>query len=419
VQLTRDEVVALYERHLGVATAKLAQAVDLPVEARAEGCLVWDERGREYIDCGGYGVFLLGHRHPDVVAALHAQLDRNPLATRGMLVAEQAIAARALASVAPDGLHRVYFASTGAEAVETAIKLARAGGRRRLISMERGFHGKTLGALSITDRPIFQMPFRPLLPDTTSVPFGDIDALAAALAEDGKHTCVVLEPVQAEGGVRLPPPGYLASTAQACKDAGALLVFDEIQCGTGRVGSWWACQAEGVVPDMMLAGKSLGGGCMPVSAVLASEEAFRPLDRNGRLHTSTFGGSPLAMAAVTATVEVINRDGLVERARVVGERLLAGLADACAPAMATGSVVSVRGRGLLIGIELADQKLAAVFARVLMDNGVIVAGTLGVDTVVRLSPPAVVTDDQISRILAAVGNVCAHFPATTIPALTR
>ena len=398
----RTEVIALYEQFLGVSNARFASAVELPVEVRAEGVRVWDDQGREYINCGGYGVFLLGHRHPDIVAAIHAQLDTNPLATRGMLLSEQACAAEALVSIAPDGLRRVYFATSGAEAVETAIKLARAAGRRRLVSMERGFHGKTMGALSLTDRPVFQRPFHPLLPDTTKVPFGDIAALAAELAHDGANACVVLEPVQAEGGVRIPPEGYLADVAQLCRDVSAFLVVDEVQTGMGRLGSWWGCTSEGVVPDVLLAGKSLGGGCMPVSAVLATPEAFRPLDRNNRLHTSTFGGSPLAMAAVIATIDAINRDHLVERARNVGISLIAGLHDALQP-LRPDIVRQVRGRGLLIGIELATPKDATTLQRSLLHRGLITATPLGADTVVRLTPPAILNEWDVQELLDIVG----------------
>jgi putrescine aminotransferase len=400
---SRTEVIARYEQFLGVANARFASAVELPIEVRAEGVRVWDDQGREYINCGGYGVFLLGHRHPDIVAALHAQLDTNPLATKGMLLSEQACAADALVSVAPEGLRRVYFASSGAEAVETAIKLARAAGRRRLVSMERGFHGKTMGALSLTDRPVFQRPFHPLLPDTAKVPFGDITALAKELADDGANACVVLEPVQGEGGVRIPPEGYLADVAQLCRDVGAFLVIDEIQTGMGRLGSWWGCTSEGVVPDVLLAGKSLGGGCMPVSAVLATPEAFRPFDRNNRLHTSTFGGSPLAMAAVIATIEVINRDHLVERARILGDLLIAGLNEALQP-LCPDIVCQVRGRGLLIGIELATPTDAATLQRRLLRGGVITAAPLGVDTVVRLTPPAILNEQDLQELLDIVGT---------------
>ncbi|WP_327697970.1 aspartate aminotransferase family protein [Streptomyces sp. NBC_00459] len=394
----RDDIVKLYGEHLSQAAARLATHVGLPVETRSEGARVWDDVGREYLDCGGYGVFFLGHRHPAVVAALHAQLDRNPLATRTLLSAELATTASRLAGIAPPGLDRVYFGSSGAEAVETALKLARAAGRRRIISMRGGFHGKTLGALSVTDRPIFQQPFRPLLPDVTVIPYGDVPALAEALTADSARACVIVEPVQGEGGVRIPPPGYLAAVAEECRRHDAFLIVDEIQTGTGRLGgTWWACDREGVVPDLLLAGKSLGGGCMPVSAVIGAPDAFRPLDRNARIHSSTFAGSPLAMAAVMATIDAIETERLLPRAEELGRTLLAGLRAA----PASPAIRDIRGVGLLIGVELTTPAQANALVTALLVRGILTSSTLGADLVVRFSPPAILDDADTTRIITA------------------
>jgi putrescine aminotransferase len=395
----RDEVVKLYERHVSVMAGRMAETTGLPMEVESEGAWVRDDQGRNYLDCGGYGVFLLGHRHPAVVAALHAQLDRHPLATRTLLSEELATASARLAGIAPPGLDHVYFASSGAEAVETALKLARAAGRRRVISMSGGFHGKTLGALSVTDRPIFQRPFRPLLPEVSTVPYGDVGALAAELAAAPDKSCVIMEPVQGEGGVRIPPDGYLAAVAAECRRRDAFLIVDEIQTGMGRLGgTWWACDREGVAPDVLLAGKSLGGGCMPVSAVIGTPRAFKPIDRSYRLHSSTFGGAPLAMAAVVATIDAIERAGLLARAAEIGDRLLAGLRDAVPPDCA---VREIRGRGLLIGIELVSPAKAAALTNALLDRGIITSPPLGADTAVRLCPPAIWGDGEIAAVVEA------------------
>jgi putrescine aminotransferase len=396
----RTQTLDLYRRHVSQGAALIAEQAGAGVEVRSEGSRVWDDQGRRYLDCGGYGVFLLGHRHPDVVAAVHAQLDRNPLATRALLTSELATAAARLARTAPEGLEHVYFANTGAEAVETGLKLARAAGRRRVIAMGNGFHGKTLGALSVTDRPSLQRPFRPLLPEVTMVPYGDPAALARALASDGGRACVLVEPVQGEGGVRIPPDGYLAEVAELCGQAEAFLIVDEIQTGLGRLGgTWWACQKEGVTPDLLLTGKSLGGGCVPVSAVIGTRQAFRPLDRNPRLHSSTFAGSPLAMAAVLATLETIERERLVERAEQVGAKLMAGFAEM------SGSgwpVQEIRGRGLLIGIEMRTPAQAGALTASLLENGLITAPPLGDDSVVRMTPPAILSDDEVDEVVHAL-----------------
>ncbi|MFG1999254.1 aspartate aminotransferase family protein [Spirillospora sp. NPDC048911] len=400
---SRQAIVADYERHLGRAAARLADQTRQPVEVRSEGALVWDEEDRSYLDCGGYGVFILGHRHPAVLDAVRRQLDRHPLATRSLLSGELADAARRLAAVTPAGLERVYFACTGAEAVEAALKLARAGGRRRVIAMANGFHGKTLGALSVTDRLAFQAPFRPLLPDITTVPFGDAEALREALADGGGKACVILEPVQGEGGVRIPPAGYLREVADACGEAGAMLILDEVQSGLGRLGTWWGCDAEDVRPDLLLTGKGLGGGCLPVSAVVATEAAFAPLDRNPRLHSSTFSGYPLGMAAVTATLETIERDDVPARAQLLGKRLYEHVVEA-SQAAGPELVREVRGRGLLIGVELSHPRVAGRFMRELLARRVIAAHSLGTDTVVRFTPPATLTESEIDWFVNAVGE---------------
>lgn len=396
----RAAVLDAYRRHVSEGTARVAQSLALPVEVRGEGARVWDEEGREYLQCGGFGVFILGHRHPRVVEALHRQLDRHPVSTRTLLSAELARAAERLAAESPAGLERVYFVCTGAEAVETALKIARANGRRRVITMRGGFHGKTLGALSTTDRPIFQQPFRPLLPGVESVPYGDADALDGALAA-GPPACVILEPVQGEGGVRLPPPGWLAQVSALSRRHGALVIADEIQTGLGRLGAWWGWDVPDAPPDLLLVGKALGGGCVPVSAVVATAEAFRPLDRNPRLHSSTFAGYPLGMAAAEATLRVLADEDIPARAGRLGERVGALLRDALAPALGQ-AVLDIRSRGLLLGVELASPALAGRFTRALLEHGVIPTASLGADTVVRLTPPAILDDADLDLLGGAL-----------------
>lgn len=398
---SRRRILDLYDRHVSRGLARIAEQTGLPVEVRSAGSRVWDADGRDYLDCGGYGVFILGHRHPDVLRAVHEQLDRHPLATRAMLSPELAHASELLARKAPEGLEYVYFALSGSEAIEVAIKLARANGRRRLIAMEGGFHGKTMGALSVTSRPVFQRPFLPLLPDVSTVPFGDVAALGAALEGDPRKACVVVEPVQGEGGVRVPPPGYLRAVADACREAGALLVVDEVQTGLGRLGSWWGCASEGVIPDVLVVGKALGGGCVPVSAVVATEAVFTPLSRSPRLHSSTFSGAPLLMAAVRAALEVMERDDVVGRARSLGEQLR-GEIEALAAEVGSGVVREVRGCGLLIGIELAHPAMAGAATAELLRQRVVASGTLSAENVLRLSPPATLTGEEVGWLLTAL-----------------
>ena len=399
----RDIVLQHYQRHVNSGTAKLAKATRLPVEVRSEGCYVFDQDGDAYLDCGGYSVFLLGHRHPDVVDAVKAQLDRHPLATRAMLSAELGRASASLAACTPSGLEYVLFTNSGAEAVEVGIKLARLSGKTRIISSVGGFHGKTMGALSITGRPHYREPFHPLLPDIDFVPYGDAEAMAAALATDGGRSCVILEPIQGENGVVIPTEGYLREVRRLCDVNGAFLILDEIQTGLGRLGSWWGADREQVIPDILLAGKALGGGVMPVGAAVAGASAFSRLNRDPFLHTSTFAGNPLAMAAAEAAITVIRRDDIVTRAGILGKNILVELkqilGEAC-PAL----IADVRGAGLLLGIEFHQEHAAWDFSRELLRRKVIPANSLNAFSVVRLTPPAVMTESDCRRLFDAVGD---------------
>ncbi|WP_236791066.1 aspartate aminotransferase family protein [Amycolatopsis sp. GM8] len=398
--LDQRHVPDVYRRHLSVGRVRLATVTGGAMEVRSAGSRVYDADGVEYLDCGGYGVFLVGHCHPRVVDAVVAQIRTHPLATRLLLEPAAATAAEALVSVAPAGLPRVHFVNSGAEATETAIKLARAHGKTRLVSMVNGFHGKTAGALSLTANGLYQDPFRPLLPDVCHVPYGDAAALGAVLAAAPGRACVFVEPVQGEGGVVFPPPGYLREVAGLCRAHGALLVLDEIQTGLGRLGHWWGAERDGVAPDMLLAGKNLSGGVIPVAAVLATDEVYAPFNKDPFLHSSTFAAAPVAMAAAAATVATIRDEGLVERAARLGRRLLPALGrilDEHCPQL----TVEVRGAGLLIGIELADEHVAGDFVLELINQRVLVNHSLNAHRVIRLTPPAVLTESDVDRLLTA------------------
>ncbi|HLY84626.1 MAG TPA: aminotransferase class III-fold pyridoxal phosphate-dependent enzyme [Acidimicrobiales bacterium] len=390
----RDAVLDRYSRHVNKALASLCRLVGAPVEVRSAGTKVYGGNGDEYLDCGGFGVFLLGHCHPKVVSAVRRQLEEHPLATRLFLNPQLAEAAEALASVAPAGLEHVFLTNSGAEAVEVGLKLARLAGKTRIVAMEGGFHGKTLGALSVTGRPQYQRPFAPLLPGIDFVPFGDASALQAAIGDQGGHTAVILEPVQAEGGVRMPPPGYLAQVHQQCRETGATLILDEIQTGLGRLGAWWGADIEGITPDVLLTGKILGGGVMPVGGVVATAELFAPLNDDPMLHSSTFAGSPLAAAAVSATIAVIRDEGLVERSESLGATVLQLASDAVTT-HCPHLVREVRGRGLLVGIDFVSEEAATEFMIGLLERHVIPSYSLNSHHVLRLTPPALLDEADL------------------------
>ncbi|HEY8449203.1 MAG TPA: aspartate aminotransferase family protein, partial [Bacillota bacterium] len=343
------------------------------------------------------GTLFLGRRHPRVVAAVKDQLDRLTIASRVFAHAPQIRLAEKLMEQAPGALQYVFFCNSGAEAVEGALKLARAvTGRTEFIAARNAFHGKTFGALSATGRDLYRDPFLPLVPGFRHVPFGDAEAIEQAIGP--QTAAVILEPIQGEGGVILPPPGYLRRVRELCDRHGALLILDEVQTGLGRTGAWFACQHEGVAPDILTLAKILGGGVMPIGAFLARPEVFAPFDENPYIHSSTFGGNALACAAGLATLEALAEEGLVEQAAEKGRYLLEGLLDIAA--RYPDVIREVRGRGLMIGIELARPGLGGAIIADIIANGLIAIHSLNNDTVIRFLPPAVVTREQMDRALA-------------------
>jgi len=393
------DVLAAYRRHLGGGRASVGQLLGGMVEVGSSGAWIDVHDGRRYLDFGGYGVFILGHRHPVVTAAVHRQLDRHPLASRTFLEPVTARAAIALARTTPGDLDLVHFVNSGAEATEAALKLARAHGRTAVITTRSGYHGKTLGALSVTANPTYQDPFRPLLPVAT-VPYGDLAAMATVLRASNGAGAVILEPVQGEGGVVLPPPGYLRGVADLCAAHDALLIVDEIQTGMGRLGTWWGIEAEQVVPDILLVGKGLSGGVVPIAAMVATPRAYAPFAKDPYLHTSTFAGSPLACAAATATIGVIHDEHIVARAARIGALLLQEMRQVCARLRPAG-LVEMRGRGLLLGIEFEHPGGVGELALQLLERGVLSCHSLNSSRVLRFTPPAVLDDAEIEEFLIA------------------
>jgi len=405
--VTTDQLFELYERHLNPSLVALVKFMGFNApEATAEGCVVRTTEGTEYLDClGGFGVMCLGHRHPKVVAAVKAQLDRMPLSSRVLFNEQTARLAQLLAEVTPGDLQFSFFCNSGAEAVEGGLKLARlATGRTRIISTENGFHGKTLGALSATGREVFRAPFAPLVPGFSHVPFGDADALAAAMSDD--VAAFIVEPVQAEGGVRVPASDYLPRVRELCTRHGALLILDEVQTGLGRTGKLFACEHTGVVPDLLLLAKALGGGVMPIGAVVGTPAVWKSLEPNPLLHSSTFGGNPLACAAGIAAIETTLAEGLCERAATMGELLVTKLR--AVQAEFPQAISDVRGQGLLIGVEFTHEDLAGLTIAGLAQRHVLAAYTLNQPTVIRIEPPLIITEAQADQAVAALRGAVAQ-----------
>jgi len=360
------------------------------VFVRGEGCYVWDADGRRYLDLlSGLAVNALGHAHPTVLAAITGQIATLGHVSNFFATPAQVALAGRLGAIASGVDPKVFFTNSGTEANEAAFKITRMTGRRRIVAAEGAFHGRSLGALALTHNPRYREPFEPLPGEVTFVPYGDADALAAAV--DDTVAAVVLEPIQGENGVVVPPAGYLARARQLCDASGALLWVDEVQTGMGRSGCWLVHVAEGVTADIVTVAKGLGNG-FPIGACIANGRAATLLGPGS--HGSTFGGNPVAAIAGLAVIAVIERDGLLERANDLG----AHLADAVL-GLGHPAVTGVRGRGLLRAVTLSAP-IASAVADAALDAGFIVNAPR--PDVLRLAPPLVVTADQLDTFVAAL-----------------
>ena len=422
---SREEVKENHKKFLNSGLTTMFRLLDFDKQfVRAAGCQVWDSQGQEYLDyLGAYGALNIGHNHPRLLAAME-QVKELPNLLQASLGTISGALAHNLAAITPGNLQRSFFCNSGAEAVEGALKLARAAtGRQGLVYCDGSFHGKTLGALSVTGRVKYQQAFQPLISETHSVPFGDPDALNRIL-KNSSVAAFILEPIQGEGGIILPPAGYLAAVQEICAQNNTLLILDEIQTGMGRTGTMFACEQEQVTPDIMCLAKSLGGGIMPIGAVITTdklwEKAYGGMDK-ALLHTSTFGGNTWATAAAIATIEITYEENLPEQARLRGEYFLHGLNKLKDK---YPLLKDVRGRGLLIGIEFSQPEglaskatlgLAKKFSQeylgsliageLLNKHHIITAYSLNNPNVIRLEPPLAVTEAQIDTLLVALDTI--------------
>ena len=359
------------------------------VLTRGEGARVWDTDGNEYVDLlGGIAVNALGHGHPALVEAVTTQLQTLGHISNFFTSAPQVELAErllALLEVGPGG-GKVFFTNSGTEANEAAFKLTRRTGRTHVVVAEGSFHGRTMGALALTSKAAYRTPFEPLPGDVTFVPYGDAEALAAAVTDE--TAAVLLEPIQGEAGVVIPPAGYLAAARAVADEHGALLWLDEVQTGMGRVGRWFAFATSGILPDVVTVAKGLGGG-FPIGACIGVGAAGRLLEPGN--HGTTFGGNPVACAAALAVLATIESEDLLEHVTVLGQKLRDGLG-------ADPRVTEVRGEGLLIGLDLAADAAAEVVAAAQRAGFIVNNPT---PSRIRLAPPLVLTADDAEAFLRA------------------
>jgi putrescine aminotransferase len=373
------------------------------IEWEGRGSYFWDIMGRRYIDClGGYGIYSAGINHPKIVRAVKSQLERMPLSSQELLDPLRGALAELLGELAPGDLQKCFFISNGTDALEGAMKLARlATGKPGFISCLGGFHGKSYGALSLMGKGHLRMAFEPLLQDVFFVPFGDADAVDAELrkaeAVGMPVAAVVAEPVQGEAGAIVPPADYWPRLREICTRHSVLLIADEVQTGMGRTGRMFAVEHWGVAPDIMCLGKALGGGVMPLSAFLSTPEIWSVLEPNPFIHSSTFGGNPLACSAGIAAINVTLEEDLPAQAAATGEYMLGELE--ALKRRFSDHLLEARGLGLLIGLEFLDTQFGYAVAAGLFKRGVLVAGTLLNSKTLRIEPALNIPRPLVDEVL--------------------
>jgi putrescine aminotransferase len=373
------------------------------LEWSGEGSRLCDLLGREYIDClGGFGIFSAGVNHPKIIKAVTDQMQRMALNSQELLEPWRAALARVLAQVTPGNLQNSFFINNGTDAIEGAIKLTRLYTKRNtFISAIGGFHGKSMGSLSLMGKASFREPFEPGLQDVRFIPYGDADALESEFrrceAVGVRIAGVVLEPVQGEAGGVVPPPEFFPRARELCTRYGALLIADEIQTGMGRTGKLWGVDHWNVVPDIMCVGKSIGGGVMPLSAFISTAEIWEVMVPNPIIHSTTFGGNPLACAAGLAAIQVTLEEDLPGQAAMKGEFLLRELA--CLREKYPRVLKAAQGKGLLIGMEFPVQEIGWKVASGLFKRGVLVAGTYSKAQVIRIEPALGISMELLQEML--------------------
>ena len=359
------------------------------------GSHVWDTDNNEYIDCmGGYGVALVGHRNERVVNAIKSQIEKVITVHSSFYNKTREEFLQALIGIAPKGLSQVHLNNSGAESVEAGIKFARKfTGRKGMVAMKGSYHGKSMGALSLTFNPKYRESFQPLVEKVTFSPYGDIDALQTAVDKDTAF--VILEPIQGESGIHVPPNGFLQDVRKICDENGSLLVFDEIQSGLGRTGSMWASEHWETTPDIMCLAKGIAGG-VPMGVTLVKPDILSVMKKGE--HSSTFGGNPLACAAGTATLQALTQDGLVENAKNMGEKFLHGLNDLKSKHKI---IREVRGKGLMIGVELKFEVKDILMEGIKKGLLLLYSGR----NILRLLPPLVISDEDVTKSLQVIDEL--------------
>lgn len=441
LNLEQEEIEENYRQHINPNLTRFLKILGFnKTFIKAKDTVVWDKNGVEYLDfLGAYGALNIGHNNDAVINALD-RISHLPNLLQAGIHSLPSVLAQNLAKITPGDLKYTFFCNSGAEAVEGALKLAKiATEKSRIVYCAGAFHGKSMGALSVTGRNKYKKYFGPMVPLTVEVPYGDINELKLVLEKHEDIAAFIVEPIQGEGGIIVPPTGYLRRAKELCSEYGVLLIADEIQTGFGRTGYWFACESEGVTPDIMCVAKSLGGGIIPVGAYISTEDVWKKgygtMDKC-LLHTSTFGGNTWAAAAGIATVEFITQNNLEKEALEKGAYMLAKLQKLKEK---YPLLKEVRGRGLMIGLEfdtiniplisrlipnttkeLVEEYTGGMVASELINNyNIITAYTLNNPNVIRIEPPLTVTYGQLDKLANALEEILIKNSSIGIMALNN
>ena len=387
------------------------------VEWSDSGSTYRDVHGKEYIDClGGFGIYMLGHRHPTVVKAVKAQLEHQALHSQELLDPMRGYLAHLLAMVTPGDLQYSFFCNSGTEANEGAMKLAKLYAWRRkkdhskgIISTTCAFHGKSIGSLSVSGKAEFRKPFHPLVPGVRFVPYGDADALDKELSICDQVgfdiAAFIAEPIQGEAGAILPPPDYFGKVREICDKWHILFIADEVQTGMGRTGKLWGMDNWGVAPDIMTMGKALGGAVIPIGNFIATPEVFEAFFENPYIHSTTFGGNPMATSAAIGALHATLEEDIPGQAAEKGAYLKGKLTEMAA--QYDDLFADVRGMGVIIGMEFRDADIGYAVSQGLFSRGVLIGGTLFNSLTLRMQPPAIITYEEMDTVLARLDDTLA------------
>lgn len=408
IELSKDmNLFESYGRLINPAYPSFLNKLGLnKIAAGAQGATITDSEDKTYIDCvGGYGLFNLGHNNPDIIESLTDQLREQQLLTKPLISEIQVRLAECIEKITPGELSCSFILNSGSEAIDCAIKLVRLHrGGKTIITAQKSFHGHTFGALTASGIPSFKRAFQPLLPGFISVPFGDIEALEQSITAD--TGAVLIEPIQHEAGILLPPDGYLQKVRILCDEHGLIMILDEIKTGFGKTGRMFACEHYNVVPDILVLGKSLGGGLIPTGAVVAKSHLWKRFGLSFPMSASSFAGNVLACRAGLSTIQYIQRGNLLADCAEKGKMLLRSFRDYVSEY--PNILRSADGLGLLIGIETQSGKIALELAKEMIRQGIIVVPAFGNSSVLMVEPPLVISFQQIRAVVDSFAAACVN-----------